>query len=78
MNEDPEFTVDIMRKVLMHRAKYGGVHLHHSDCIHNLAPEEQVAIRGYTTEQWIELFEKLPEQITSDQWECESPLRNGD
>ena len=44
-------------------------HRHHCDCIHNLPPEEQVAMRGRTVEWWTKVIGPLPEQITPEQWE---------
>ena len=38
-------------KALRHREE-NGRHLHHRDCIHNLPPAEQVAMRGKTVEWW--------------------------
>ncbi len=57
---------------LNQRAEHGR-HLHHSACIHNLAPERQVEIRGRTVEWWEQVIGPLPVQITPDQWECEPP-----
>ena len=55
----------------------GGYHLHHSDCIHNLTPEEQIAVRGKTVEWWMQWVGTMPQQITPDQWET-TPLDLGD
>lgn len=57
---------------MQQRDKHGR-HLHHSDCIHNLPPEEQVALRGRSVEWWTAIVGPLPEQITPDQWETEPP-----
>lgn len=54
-----------------------GSHLHHSACIHNLPPEEQLAMRGRTVEWWTTVVGPLPEQITPDQWEIEPPNLTG-
>lgn len=54
---------------LRRRAQNGGRHLHHSECIHNLPPEEQVAMRGKTVEWWTQMIGPLPDQITPEQWE---------
>jgi hypothetical protein len=62
-----------MLKALRHRARHGR-HLHHRDCIHNLPPEEQVRARGRSVEWWLQVIGPLPEQITPEQWECESPF----
>lgn len=59
--------------VLNHREKHGG-HVHHRNCIHNLPPEEQVAMRGKSVEWWLTVIGPLPEQITPDQWACEPPI----
>lgn len=53
-----------------------GRHLHHKDCIHNLPPEEQIALRGRTVEWWMTVVGSMPEQITPDQWEMETPLED--
>ncbi len=57
-----------MIAALKHRAA-NGRHLHHKDCIHNLPPEEQIAVRGRSVEWWMALHGSMPEQITPDQWE---------
>lgn len=62
----------MMIAALKHREEQGR-HLHHRDCIHNLPPEKQVEVRGKTVEWWTAIVGPLPEQITSDQWECEPP-----
>ena len=54
------------------REKHGR-HMHHSQCIHNLPPQEQVAMRGRTVERWLEIHGSLPTQITPDQWEIDAP-----
>lgn len=54
---------------LRRRAANDGRHLHHRDCIHNLPPERQVALRGKTVEWWMQVVGSLPEQITPEQWE---------
>lgn len=55
------------------RAK-NGRHMHHSQCIHNLTPDEQIEIRRrrFTREQYIEIV-GMPMQITPDDWEIEAP-----
>lgn len=54
-----------------------GRHLHHSDCIHNLSPEDQIKLRGKTVEWWMKYVGRMPVQITPDQWET-TPLDLGD
>lgn len=63
---------------LRKRAETGGRHLHHSACIHNLPPEEQVALRGWTVDRWERVIGPLPGQITPDQWETAPPEVVGD
>lgn len=58
---------------LRKRAENGGRHLHHSACIHNLPPAEQVEMRGHTVEWWTRVIGPLPEQITPEQWETTPP-----
>lgn len=69
MDEIPNVIAAALRK----RAENDGRHLHHSDCIHNLPPEEQVALRGRTVEWWTQVIGSLPVQITPDQWETAPP-----
>ena len=66
----------LMGAALRKRAAQGGRHLHHRDCIHNLPPEEQIAIRGKTVEWWMAIIGSMPVQITPDEWETE-PLHDG-
>ncbi|UYP17718.1 hypothetical protein OED52_13660 [Rhodococcus sp. Z13] len=61
----------LMMSALRKRSAQGGKHLHHRDCIHNLPPEEQIAIRGKTVEWWMAVVGSMPEQITPDQWETD-------
>ncbi|WP_259443600.1 hypothetical protein [Rhodococcus sp. DMU2021] len=61
----------LMMSALHKRAAQGGKHLHHRDCIHNLPPEEQIAIRGKTVEWWMAMVGSMPQQITPDQWETD-------
>jgi hypothetical protein len=61
-------------KIMRHRDDNGGKHLHHRNCIHNLPPEEQIAMRCWTVEKWLTIMGSMPEQITPEQWECEPPL----
>lgn len=56
---------------LRKRAENGGKHLHHQGCIHNLPPEEQVALRGKTVEWWTRVIGPLPKQITPNQWQTD-------
>lgn len=58
---------------LRKRAENGGHHLHHRDCVHNLAPERQVEMRGKTIDWWMRMIGELPKQITPDEWET-TPL----
>lgn len=51
----------------------GTAHRHHPDCIHNLTPDEQIALRKYTREEWGALGFLEPRQITPDQWEADGP-----
>lgn len=60
-------------KALKHRLT-NGRHLHHRSCIHNMPPEEQIAMRGKTVEWWQAMGIPMPEQITPEQWECEDPF----
>lgn len=68
--------MDIVTAALRKRAKNGGKHLHHRDCIHNLPPEKQIAMRGKTVEWWTRMVGDLPKQITQEQWETEPPERD--
>lgn len=47
----------------------GEPHRHHRDCIHNLSPDEQIAVRGWSREKWEAFGLAIPEQITPDEWE---------
>lgn len=64
---------NLINSALRKRAENGGLHLHHSACIHNLTPEEQVALRGKSVEWWTRVIGPLPRQIMPDQWETEPP-----
>lgn len=64
---------DIALTALRRRAESAGRHLHHRDCIHNLPPEEQIAMRGKTVDWWMRVIGELPEQITPERWET-APL----
>ena len=66
---------NIVVSALRKRAGNGGKHLHHRECIHNLAPAEQVRLRGKTVEWWQRVIGPLPEQITPQQWETDPPER---
>jgi len=66
---------DVIAAALRKRAENGGRHLHHGECIHNLPPEDQVAMRGKTVDWWTRVVGSLPEQITPDQWETDPPVR---
>lgn len=50
-----------------------GRHMHHSECIHNLPPEEQIEMRGKTVEWWMAVVGSMPVQITPDEWEIVGP-----
>lgn len=67
--------IAMVETALRHRFANGGRHLHHSSCIHNLDPEEQIEIRRhrFTREQYIEIV-GMPTQITPEDWECDSPF----
>jgi len=54
------------------REKHGR-HMHHSQCIHNLPPIEQIEMRGKTVEWWEKVIGSMPVQITPDDWEIEAP-----
>jgi hypothetical protein len=54
------------------REKHGR-HMHHSQCIHNLTPAEQVEMRGKTVEWWQKVIGSMPIQITPADWEIEAP-----
>lgn len=60
---------ELVEAALRKRAQNGWKHLHHSDCIHNLPPEEQIAIHGKTVEWWEKMIGALPEQITPAEWQ---------
>lgn len=64
---------DLIASALRKRAANGGRHLHHSACVHNMAPAEQVRLRGKTVEWWERVIGPLPEQITPEQWETDPP-----
>jgi hypothetical protein len=66
-------TRNMIAAVFRKREENGGRHLHHFACIHNLPPEEQVAVRGRTVEWWTKVIGPLPEQITPDDWETDPP-----
>lgn len=69
----PDELGSMIAKVMKAREENGG-HRHHRNCIHNLPPEEQVAMRGRTVEWWTTVVGPLPEQITPEQWEIEPPI----
>ena len=66
-------SLNMIKAALQKRAENDGRHLHHSACIHNLPPAEQVTVRGKTVEWWTTRVGPLPEQITPDQWETDPP-----
>jgi hypothetical protein len=47
----------------------GEPHRHHQHCIHNLTPDEQIAMRGRTREWWEAVGLALPVQITPEDWD---------
>jgi hypothetical protein len=49
----------------------GEPHRHHPDCIHNLTPDEQIALRGRTREWWEAMGLPEPIQITAEDWDAE-------
>ena len=49
-------------------------HRHHSECIHNLTPEEQIALRGRTVDWWRDVGAEWPKQITKHDWTPMPPL----
>ena len=75
MTEPDDRLRDVVESALCKRAENSGRHLHHSACIHNLPPAEQVRLRGRTVEWWEQVIGELPEQITSEQWETDPPER---
>jgi hypothetical protein len=50
-----------------------GNHRHHSGCIHNLSPEDQLKARGKTVDWWLKWVGTMPTQITPDDWEIDEP-----
>lgn len=50
-----------------------GRHMHHSQCIHNLSPEDQIEMRGKSVEWWMTVIGSMPVRITSDDWEIDAP-----
>lgn len=49
-------------------------HMHHSQCIHNLTPDEQIELRRrrFTREEYIAIV-GMPVQITPEEWEIDPP-----
>ena len=66
---DPIHTGWLNKRV--QRRLAGHPHRHHADCIHNLSPDEQIALRGRDREWWLAMGLPIPEQITPDQWEAD-------
>jgi hypothetical protein len=66
-----ETTKRLIVAALRKREANGGRHLHHRECIHNLPPEQQIAVRGKTVAWWETFIGPMPVQITPDQWETE-------
>lgn len=63
---------DIFRNPHVQARLRGEAHHHHKDCIHNLPPDEQIALRGRTREWWKGMGLPEPVQITPDDWEEET------
>lgn len=59
---------DILKNDRVQRRLAGEPHQHHSECIHNLTPDEQIALRGWTRERWVAMGLEIPSQITPDEW----------
>jgi hypothetical protein len=59
---------ELMRDEHVQRRLAGEPHRHHSRCIHNLPPNEQIALRGKTSEWWEAMGLPIPMQIKPDQW----------
>jgi hypothetical protein len=60
---------DLLADPNVQRRLAGGLHRHHRGCIHNLPPDEQIALRGKTREWWERMGLSIPTQITPDEWE---------
>jgi hypothetical protein len=60
---------EIMSDRRVARRLSGEPHRHHSGCIHNLTPDEQIAIRGRTRAWWDAMGLAEPVQITPDEWQ---------
>jgi hypothetical protein len=63
----------LMVKAIERRISNNWEHKHHEGCIHNMPPEEQIAMRGKSVEWWMAIVGSMPVQITPDDWE-EGPL----
>lgn len=68
-----ELADDIQREALAYRIDQDSkpTHRHHRECIHNLTPEEQIAMRGRTVEWWLNIGAAWPKQIQPEHWEDE-------
>lgn len=77
MSIERDIKDDILR-AMAHRLRNGGQHLHHRHCIHNLPPEEQVALRRRTPEEYVAIHGAMPVQIAPEDWEIESPFGEGE
>jgi hypothetical protein len=62
MDEHPLINERVLRRLA------GEPHRHHQDCIHNLPPDEQIALRGRTRDWWVRMGLTIPVQITPDDW----------
>lgn len=70
-----ELADDIQREAVAYRIDQDSkpTHRHHRDCIHNLSPEEQIALRGRTVEWWTNVGASWPKQITKAHWDYPGP-----
>ena len=58
---------------LQRRISNNWEHKHHKGCIHNMPPEDQIAMRGKSVEWWMTVVGSMPVQITPADWE-EGPI----
>jgi hypothetical protein len=64
---------ELILKALQFREKNGGSHLHHSQCIHNLLPIDQVKMHSKSVDWWMTVIGSMPVQITPEQWQVDPP-----